>query len=148
MLLLALLLFTNACIQGQARVPFYVMNVDSIAGSGATKARTYFLIPGLQGVSSRSLLFREFAAQTGRALKYRGYVRASNADEADVVILLSYGIGEPKVEYELISSPVTPSFGASFENSPYDLGGLNPYGSGTTWATHFYYGGSGSPACP
>jgi hypothetical protein len=42
----------------------------------------------------------------------------------------------------------TPSFAATFETAPYDLGGVNPHGAGTNWLTHFYHGGPGDSACP
>jgi hypothetical protein len=121
--LCAAFLLLTACsghlLRTRAQAPSYSMKVDTIAADGETKPRSYFLIPGLQGVSTRDLQYREFAAQAARALKYRGYTKARTAEEADAIILLSYGIGEPRVEYELISSPVY---------------GLVPSGTSTTTA--------------
>lgn len=43
----------------------------------------------------------------------------------------------------------TVSFDVAFDDAPYDLGAMNdPYGSGSGWGQHFFYGGRGESACP
>lgn len=42
----------------------------------------------------------------------------------------------------------TTNFDNDFEDSPYDLGPMNPHGANTTWGRHFYLGGEGNSACP
>lgn len=86
--------------------PWFGMKVDSIVAPERRKPGNYYVIPGLKKVSPRDLQFREFAAQTARAMEFRGYGKAGSPAEAELLILLSYGIGAPKVEYEVVSSPV------------------------------------------
>jgi hypothetical protein len=86
--------------------PTYKMKVDTIADPKALKQQTFFVLPGIEGVSERDLQFREFAVQVERALKFRGYRKVPAAEDAELIILLSYGIGAPRVEYELISRPI------------------------------------------
>lgn len=43
----------------------------------------------------------------------------------------------------------TVSFDLEVNNSPYKIGAMNdPYGSGSSWGQHFFYGGPGDTACP
>jgi hypothetical protein len=86
--------------------PSFGMKVDTIVAPERRKPGTYYVIPGLKKVSPRDLQFREFAAQAERAMEYRGYNKAASPADAGLLILLTYGIGDPKVDYEVISSPV------------------------------------------
>ncbi len=105
---LALITSLAACSHwsGASRYPDFHMSVDGLAAPEAANKRTYFLMPGLAGVRPDDLLFREFAHQARLALAFRGFASARSPTEADIVILLSYGIGEPRVEYQIISEPV------------------------------------------
>jgi hypothetical protein len=122
--------------QSAPEFPTYNIRVDTIAAPEAAPARTFFVLPGVEGVSERDLQFREFGAQVERALRYRGYRKMPKAEDSALIILLSYGIGAPRVEYDFISSPV---FGQVPSGTSTTTGyvSTSPYGgpAGTTIAS-------------
>lgn len=82
----------------------YVMNVDALCKPGAEDFKTYCLVPGNKGVTPDDLQFLEFRKYLHRAMEARGYVE-SPKDKAEIVILMSYGIGEPQQRFDTYSYP-------------------------------------------
>ena len=70
--------------------------IDSISLDSGAPKKTYVLLPGNKGVSADDLQFREFATYVARALDSKGFVRASNTKKAEIVVFVSYGIGNPE----------------------------------------------------
>ena len=78
---------------------YYTVEVDSIADAGADlSGKTYIISSAMKNVSDNDLQFKEFARYVGNALSQKGYKRADNKEEADLLIRLAYGIGNPKTE--------------------------------------------------
>ncbi|HGY10779.1 MAG TPA: DUF4136 domain-containing protein [Desulfobacterales bacterium] len=80
---------------------YYHVSVDSIADAGAElNGKTYLLTSAMKNVSDNDLQFKEFARhiETALSLSQKGYKRADNKEEADLLIRLAYGIGNPKTE--------------------------------------------------
>ncbi len=75
----------------------FTVAVDSIAAHGAAlKGITYIIVSGMKDVSDNDLQFKEFARFIENALSQRGYKRVSVNENADLLIRLAYGIGEPQ----------------------------------------------------
>jgi len=115
---------------GCATVPFiphFVVQVDSISAPEANAGQSYVLRPAREGVASNDLQYREFAAYVHRALAMRGFTKAS-LEEADTIILLNYGIGEPENTNYSYSLPVYGQTGggtATYSGSTYGSGGYS-----------------------
>lgn len=98
--------------------------VDSLASSQAPNNKTYLLIPGNEGVTWDDLQFQEYATYLMRVLSTQGYISAQSADEADLAIVLSYGIGDPQTHQYSFDLPTWGQTGVSSSNT---------YGTATTY---------------
>lgn len=119
---------------------YFKVSVDSLASPSAQEKHTYILLPGNEGVTRDDLQFKEYAQYLVRVLDAKGFVMAQNADDADVAIILSYGIGNPQKEQYSYSLPVWGQTGVSSSTT---YGNINSYGnsasySGTTTYTPRY----------
>ncbi|MGD9159091.1 MAG: hypothetical protein PVG39_11840 [Desulfobacteraceae bacterium] len=79
--------------------------VDSLTTSNATLKKHYFLLPGNVGVTEADLQFQEYAGYLKRVLEEKGYIYTGSEEDADLVIYLSYGIGDPEVYQYAYSEP-------------------------------------------
>ena len=103
--LLILLISGCATFSDLGRLRFEVA-VDSLASSEASFKKTYLLLPGNQGVKEADLQFQEYAAYLKRVLETKGYVYTTLKEDADLVIYLAYGIGDPETYQYAYSLPV------------------------------------------
>ena len=84
--------------------------VDGLTSTTASSKLTYVILPGNRDVQALDLQFQEFKLQAERALHYRGFTPALDPEAADIIVFLAYGLGEPRVSYELlVPSPAPPS---------------------------------------
>jgi hypothetical protein len=79
--------------------PRFYVDVSALRDVQLPEKRTYVVYPGQQGVDPTDLQFREFAAQLDQVLQAKGFTPAAPDARPDLVILLSYGIGEPQMSY-------------------------------------------------
>lgn len=79
----------------------YELRIDSLSLPSAATKRTYVLYPGNRQTKEADLTYREFAQLSAHALRQRGFRQAKRAQDAEMVILLAYGIGEPE-EHEYV----------------------------------------------
>lgn len=134
--LLTLIAFGAGCAGSQQ----VNVRVDSLARSDSVTKRTYVLLPGNRGTRASDLEFQEYAAYVHRALAARGLAHARRVEDADVVVFLSYGIGDPQTHYYAYSLPVwgqTGYSGSTTYGSVNTFGGYGTY-SGTTTYTPTY----------
>lgn len=104
--------------------PTFEVVVDSLASPQASSKKTFLLIPGNDGVTWDDLQFQEYANYLMRVLNAQGYVSAKSANEADLAIILSYGIGDPQTYQYSYSLPTWGQTGISSANT---------YGTATTY---------------
>jgi hypothetical protein len=93
-------------------------------------------LPGNKDVSADDLQFREYASYLELALAERGFKKAADIKEADAVVFLAYGIGDPKTNYYSYSMPVWGQTGVS---GAYTSGNLNLYGNSATYSQSTTY---------
>lgn len=120
--------------------PKFAVTVDSLAGPAAQEHRTYILLPGNEGATWDDLQFQEYASYVMRVLDAQKFVLAKSPEDADVAIVLSYGIGDPETRQYTYSLPVWGKTGVS---SSQTYGTATSYGntatySGTTTYTPSY----------
>ncbi len=116
------------------------VNLDSISRADSSSKRSYLLMPGNKDTNANDLQFQEYASYVHRALAARGFVQAEDFDSANILLFLSYGIGNPQNHQYTYSLPVWGQTGYSGSTS---YGTLNTYGgygtySGTTTYTPTY----------
>lgn len=100
----------------------------------------YLLFPGNEAVTWEDLQFQEYAQYLMRVLNSQGFVSADKAEDADVAIVLSYGIGDPQTHQYSYALPVWGETGVS---SSHTYGIATAFGnsasySGTTTYTPTY----------
>lgn len=117
----------------------FIVSVSSINNGISSINKTCYIGSGMENVSVDDLKFKEFSSYLTRSLESRGYKITDNLDNAEVIILLAYGIGEPQTN--VASMPVWGQTGISSSTT---YGTINPYGygsasyTGTTYHTPTY----------
>lgn len=85
-------------------------DVDALATTEAQNKRQFVILPGNKDTNENDLLFIEFKNYVERALIQRGFVKAPSLETGDVVLFLSYGIGEPQVHQFSYDVPIWTSY--------------------------------------
>ncbi len=95
-----------------------------------TTTRTYLLVPSNKDILETDLQFMEFSSYIDYALARKGYARTASPDDADLVIFLYYGIGNPQEhQYTFF----VPTYGQTGVSSSTTSGTLYSYGN---WGTY------------
>lgn len=115
------------------RPTYYQSNVDSLAQDDATTKKRYFLVPGNKDVEMSDLQFKEYAAYVDKVLAEKGFIKVSSAPEAEVVIFLSYAIGDPQTHQYSYSLPVWGQTGVSSAST---------YGTASVYGNSAAYNGT------
>ncbi|AGH82174.1 hypothetical protein PCNPT3_11190 [Psychromonas sp. CNPT3] len=93
----------NGCASiGQSKVN---VSIDSILSTPLVSQKTYVLNPGNVDTFADDLQFKEYSRYVVDALKDLGYHLATDAQHAEVEILLAYGIGKPQTKQYSYSVP-------------------------------------------
>lgn len=79
------------------------ITVDSI--SVKESPASYRLLSGMPDTKSNDLYFQEYSRLFRQALASRGYTE-STGENADIVVFLSYGIGNEQTSYQTYTTPV------------------------------------------
>lgn len=111
--------------------PEFHVAVDSISSQDAMSKRRYILLPGLDNTELTDLQFKEYAAYVEKALASKLFVKANNLEDANVVIFLVYGIGNPQEHSFTYSLPIWGQTGVSSSTT---FGTLNTLGSTATYS--------------
>jgi hypothetical protein len=104
----------------------YNVNVSSIKADNNV-GKTYFIYPADKKVNPNDLLFKEFSDDVKFALKKKGYINVNDDQEADQIILLTYGISDPKTKTISI-----PQFGKTGIKSASTTSNTQIYGNTAT----------------
>lgn len=105
-----LLIVLSACATEPWRLQISA-DVDALATGEAQGKRRFVILPGNREVSAQDLQFIEFKGYVEKALLNRGYVKAGQLQDGDVVLFLNYGSGEPQVQQYSYDVPVMGNFG-------------------------------------
>ena len=102
--LLIILLSGCSTLSNIGKVRFGVA-VDSFASGEASSKKTYMLLPGNQGITEADLEFQEYGAYLKRVMEAKGYIYTTSKEDADLVVYLAYGIGDPETYQYAYSLP-------------------------------------------
>jgi hypothetical protein len=135
-IILALTVFLAGC----AIRPTFQVKVDSISGPDASIKTKYLLLPGLKDADVNDLQFKEYATYVDRALTYKGFIKANDFQDANIVIFIVYGIGDPQTQQYSYALPMWGQTGVSSSTTYGTLSTYGRYGTyqGTTTYTPSY----------
>jgi len=125
-LLLALLCLG---LVGCATTTPFSVNVDSINRTNLPSGTKYMIASGNKDVNQDDLQFMEYVSYVKRALMLNNFLLVKNVNEADVLIFLSYGIGEPAEHQYSYSSPI---YGQTGVSSSTTTGSVTSFGNMAT----------------
>jgi hypothetical protein len=111
--------------------PIVRVDVDSICSPIAKEKSKYVLIPGNENCSHTDLQFMEFANYTDNALQDLGFTKASSQENAELAIMLFYGISDPHFYQYTYSVPVWGQTGIESSSSS---GIINTCGNSTIYS--------------
>lgn len=143
-LLLCFSILVNSCA-GSA--PSFEVVVDTIGSDGGIAPRTFVLVPTMQDVKESDLRFKEFAKQIEVALAKRQYLRVRDIEDADLVIFVTYGVGDPQQHSYSYSIPMWGQTGvasSSTTGNVYVFGNSASYSANTTYTPTYGVVGSNS----
>jgi len=127
----------------------YHVRVDSINAPESNAKTKYILYPGDKNVAPTDLQFQEYSRYVDKALRLKGFTRAADFDDANMLVFIFYGISDPQVTQ---SAMVLPMWGQTGIASANTFGTLNTFGKmGTYQGTTTYkpsYGFTGFQAVP
>lgn len=83
---------------------------------------SFVILAGNKDTTSTDLQFQEYSGIVERALDLRGFQRASSTEKADIAILLSYGISDPK---EHVYNYSVPQYGQTGVSSATTYGNVS-----------------------
>jgi len=126
-ILLSAILICAGCVPPRpTQKPFIRTMVDSITGTGSAGKSRFVVLPGLKDVESTDLQFQEFSSYVEMAMTDQGYQKVEKPEEADFLLFLTYGIGEPQ---ERLVSYTVPTWGQTGVSGSYTTGSVSAYGN-------------------
>ena len=99
-------LFATLVITGCSST--YSFKVDAINNSdpNVKELKSYKIVSSNVQINEEDLEFQEVSQYIKTALSGRGYYEASEIDNADMVIDVSYGVSEPQTDFKTKTSPI------------------------------------------
>ena len=100
----------------------YAMKVDAIKAASELPGKDYVLLPGSEGLAKNDLYFKEFSIYVEKALANNGYRPVARKEDCQLLIYLSYGIGEPRTTlYSGLFDDTPPFVNAAWAPQPLPL---------------------------
>lgn len=84
---------------------YYVSSVDSY-GEYDLREKKFYIESGMEDVSETDLQFKEFKNVVSKAFIRKGAIATISRNDADIVVLLQYGISDPHTYQENIPIPI------------------------------------------
>jgi hypothetical protein len=133
----AFVLLLAACAPQTAE---YEVAVSGLKDATMSRPPSYVILPGIEGVDTADLQYLEVKRYLRPALESQGMREATVPHEADVVVFVGYGIGEPKTYNYAYSLPVYGQISGgttTYSGTAYGPGGtVTSRGTATTQPTH------------
>lgn len=87
--------------------------VDSISDGSPANGSKCFILPSSKETSPDDLQFREYASCVAKALVFKGYTVTEDKSDANLIVFLDYGMGEPEERTATYTEPVYGKTGVS-----------------------------------
>lgn len=127
----------------------YTFKIDAISDGSMSGSGSFYLVSGNADMKENDLRFKEAAEYVATALEGKGYTRASDIAKADMLVELSFSVGEPKDVLDVRHYPDTywtPGLAYMISIPVYDSSGIliayenrtvyRPPRSYTRWEEH------------
>ena len=108
-----ILIFITAIFLGGC-ASTYSFKVDAINNPEATEHQSYKIVSSNPEVSEEDLQFKEVAEYVKTTLSGKGLYEAPDIESADMIVDISYGIGEPQVDFKTYTTPVYAMVGGGY----------------------------------
>lgn len=116
------------------------LGINAFSDNSANSSHAYYITPGSEAVSPEDFQFKEVKSFLASSLRLQGYNVTDSPSQAKYLVMVNYGISDPKEDIQVISRPVyipryIPGSNLSFygSNGSY-LGAVN---SGSSWGTQY-----------
>jgi len=116
--------------------PAFLVKIDSSQPSHNSEYVSSIIVPSEEGLAVNDPAFIEYSEYVESALRTKGISRIYNFDQADMVVFLSYGIGNPQTvshDYvvpvwgDVIHSYSTPSLDSRYDTAAFSGSTSNVY---------------------
>lgn len=143
--LLLFVMFTS-CVTTQygSSRPRFIVNVDAISAMDTSQV-CYYLLPADSTVDPGGLQFAEYSRYIKRALERKGLTPAENLLQAELVVFVAFGIGDPEQHTYSYSVPTWGQTGVASSRttgSASVFGNFGNYSSTTTYTPQYGITGS------
>lgn len=101
-LIFSLAFFLSSC----ATTKHFTVQIDSIGSDLYQEQKTYIAVPTDKDVSADDLRFKEYAGYIRKILAKKGYMEVNSTDDANIIVYLTYGVGDPELHTYAYSLPV------------------------------------------
>lgn len=92
----------------------YSFKVDAINNPEIEGHKSYWIVNSNPAINEEDLEYKEVVQYVKTALSGKGLYEAPNIESADMIIDVSYGIGEPQVDFKTYSTPVYMEVGGGY----------------------------------
>lgn len=131
-LLFVMTLFALGACSNRTKAPsgdYFSVYVDAINDPTTHGKFIYYLHQTTE--NQNSLQNREYERYVDRALEAQGFVRTYNLNQAEIMIFMGYGIGDPETVTYNYDVPI---FGQTGYSSSTTTGSINRYGGSTDFS--------------
>ncbi len=101
-LIFSLAFLVSSC----ATTKHFTVQIDSIGADIYQDQKAYIALPTEKDVKADDLRFKEYAGYVRKILAKKGYVEVNSLDDANIVVYLTYGVGDPEQHTYVYSLPV------------------------------------------
>ncbi len=93
-------LFTGGCATPHS------FNVDAINNPDLEGHRSFVIVSSDASVHEDDLQYKEVKGFVKTALSGKGHYEAPSAEDAEMIVDIAYGIGEPQIDLKMVTQPV------------------------------------------
>ncbi len=93
----------------------YSLKVDAIHNPEIGGHQSYKIVSSNPEVSTEDVAFKEVAEYVKTALSGKGLYEAPNADSADMIVDVAFGMGAPQVEFRTHEQPIIAEVGGGYQ---------------------------------
>ena len=99
------LILIPALLLGGCASP-YTFKVDAIKNPDANDYKSYKMVSSNAEIDENDLQYKEVAKYVKTTLSAQGLYEAPTVESADMVVDISYGVGEPQIGFKTYTTPV------------------------------------------
>jgi predicted small secreted protein len=114
LLIFSLAFFLSSC----ATTKHFTVQIDSIGNDIYQEQKTYIAVPTDKDVSADDLRFKEYAGYIRKILAPKGYIEVNSSEDANIIVYLTYGVGDPELHTYAYSLPVYGQVGITVSPGP------------------------------